>query len=113
MHSDTVEVIYFQGTNLPTDEEEGVPERSAILTDNISGGNATSESGARQLLDEHETLQTKLLTNEQLQRLVLLKQVKVLTLQQQRLERLEGSVRIENEKDIAYEFIGWEGANQN
>lgn len=90
-----------------------VPDDSAIPTDKICGGNATSESGGRQLLDEHETVETKQLNNEELQRLVLLKQVKVLTLQQQRLERLEGSVRIENEKDVAFEFIEWEGANKN
>lgn len=42
---------------------------------------------AQEVLDQHETALTKLLTDEQLKRIVLLQQLKVLDLQRKRLER--------------------------
>lgn len=61
-----------------------------------------------ELLDQFETEQTKHFNNEQLHRFVLLKQVRVLTLQQQNLERMGN---IETGKDITIDFVNWEGAN--
>lgn len=59
---------------------------------------ANSKTTAEKLLEDFETDQTK-----QLQRFVLLKQVKVLTLQQERLELM----RTEVVKDVAFDYVGF------
>lgn len=67
-----------------------------------------SLSNGVQILNKYESDETKPLTNEQLQRLVLLKQVKVLSLQQKRLERLDS--QDETLKDVVFDFVGFDGA---
>lgn len=60
---------------------------------------------AEQILNNLETDETKVLSNDQLKRYVLLQQVRVLTLQQKRLEHLNN---IHDGKDITIDFIGFE-----
>lgn len=62
------------------------------------------KTAGEQILDGYETDETKFLDNEQLKRLVLLKQIKVLNLQQQRLEG-----QVVADKDVVFDFVGFEG----
>lgn len=102
----------FQDATSANDDDEKIPESNAsVIAQDIPDQSLASTSGTL-LLEGHETSETKLLSNEQLQRLVLLKQLKVLTLQQQRLERLEKLVEVDG-KEIDFEYIGWDKANNN
>lgn len=65
----------------------------------------TPKMDVQQILDDLETDKTKLMNNEQLQRFVLLQQLKVVTLQQKRLEYVNN---IENAKNVEFDLIGFE-----
>lgn len=65
----------------------------------------TPKTTAEQVLNELENDQTILLSNEQLQRFVLLQQLQVVTLQRKRLENLNN---IDNGKNISFDYIGFE-----
>lgn len=64
-----------------------------------------AKTNAENILNQHETVETQLMSNEQLQRFVLLQKVHVLTLQRERLERLNS---IDNAKNVAIDFIGFD-----
>lgn len=63
-----------------------------------------AETNAENILNQYETVETKLMSNDQLQRFVLLQKVHVLTLQRERLERLNS---IDDAKNVAINFIGF------
>lgn len=72
------------------------------VADNVK--DSSLKTAAEQILEGYETDETKMLTDEQLKRLVLLKQIKVLNLQQQRLEG-----QVVGEKDVVFDFVGFDG----
>lgn len=59
------------------------------------------------LLDKYETDETRQLNDSQLRRLILLKQLKVLTLQQERLEAIDA----QTPKDVVFDFVGFNDSN--
>lgn len=65
-----------------------------------------SKSDGEQTLSKYETDETKLLSNDQLQRFVLLKQVKILSLHEQRLNG-----QVVADKDVVIDYVGWDGLN--
>lgn len=80
----------FQATELVPDSNnemlDATPKK--VTTNDEEAGELSSTLDAKQILNKYEIDETKRLNNEQLQRLVHLKQVKVLSLQEQRLRRL-------------------------
>lgn len=60
---------------------------------------------AEQVLNNLESEETKLLSNEQLNRYLMLQQVRVLTLQQKRLEHLNN---VDSGKNVTFDFIGFD-----
>lgn len=66
---------------------------------------SSHEMSAEHILSQYETAETKSMTFEQLQRFVLLQKVHVLTLQKKRLEYLNS---VENGKNIAVDYIGFD-----
>lgn len=61
---------------------------------------------AEDIVNRHETPETKLLSNEQLQRIVLLQQANVLQLKRMKLER---ELRMKpNENNNDYELLDWD-----
>lgn len=79
----------------------------------INGNNKTNDTGstttAEDILNRHETAETKLLSNEQLKRYVLLQQINVLRLKRIKLERELRSGPVE--LSTSFDFIDWEGIN--
>lgn len=73
-------------------------------TDNIpvatNGFKLTSEN----IVEQYETPETKLLTDQQLQRVILLQQAKVLELQR---KRLETDLQPDKSNEIQFELIGF------
>lgn len=63
------------------------------------------EKTAEFFLKQYETDETKLMSNDQLQRFVLLQKVHVLTLERKRLEHLNN---IDNAKKVAIDYIGFD-----
>ncbi|XP_037047204.1 uncharacterized protein LOC119081988 [Bradysia coprophila] len=75
--------------------------------DDSSSEPPIEEMNVEQILNQFETDQTKSLSIEQLQRLVLLQKLHVLTLQRSRLENLNS---IESAKSLTIDYIGFDDA---
>lgn len=100
----------MQKITIDAAENHETPNSASIVTlsDEIVGENASSKNDAEKLLDTYETDATKGLNKEQLQRLVLLKQVKVLSLEEDHFERLKASAQIaqiENGQNIQFDIV--------
>lgn len=89
------------------DNGDGENSQSNQLFTNVVDTTVVSPVSAEQILREMETDQTKLLSNDQLRRYVLLKQVQVLTLQQKRLEQLN-QLNIEPGKSVTIDYVGFD-----
>lgn len=93
---DPVDHIVIQVPSLPTNE--GIQNESSTNELQLS---------AQDVIMQHETEKTKLLTDEQLKRLVLLEQLKVLELQSKKLERYLQP----RGNDINFQLIGFNENN--
>lgn len=73
-----------------------------------------SKSTNKDVLNQYETPETKSLSNEQLQRFVLLQQVKVLGLKRMKLEhdlQIRGVTEAEGADKVEFEYINWDPSN--
>lgn len=63
------------------------------------------DSNVENILNQYETEETKFMSNDQLQRFVLLQKIHVLTLQRERLQHLKS---IQDAKNVDIDFIGFD-----
>lgn len=96
-------IFFFKQIDIEEEEEPQPIDEEATVAPTLQP--TIEKLTAEQVLNNMETDETKVLSNEQLKRYVLLQKCRVLTLQQKRLEKL---ISVQNEKNVTFDFIGFE-----
>lgn len=91
------------------DTAAGVREKPRENTEESPSSNAeTVHVDASSIVDGYETLETKQMTNNQLKRVILLEQFKILKLKRMKMERGLKTAAVSDGSKVEIEYVGFD-----